>query len=172
MKKQIVAAALAVACLVVPPAAQTQAIHGAHAAAPAHVTLEEWSERIGTALGRTLRYPVLINGQPFAYGVVEVKFNCSDTGKPDKVALHKSSGSAALDRAAIAGVSRIISLHPLPTGLGHDQQYRALIVFDDDEGRYRRQMAAMRDSAAEANKWFKGPPATAMRVGPIAVAAR
>lgn len=134
-----------------------------------HVTakqteLKDWTRRTGKLLSDQLRYPVILAGPQ--QGVVTVKFMCSDTGAPSHVALLKSSGSSRLDAAAIRGVSRIKTLHPLPTGLGPSQHYAATILFATDQGSYVRQIRQLENRQHEGNQWFDQSGASvAMGIG-------
>lgn len=102
--------------------------HGGSASQP-FVTLAEWTERLDGLLEQELVYPTPNYDREPDRGIVRVKFNCSESGRPDKVTILKSSGHASLDRAAIRAVSRLASLHPLPTGFKPDQKYEAILVF-------------------------------------------
>ena len=157
------AAALAAAAIVAPTAAPSQTAH------TDRVTLQQWGQRIGDELNRRVDYPTLIGGAPFATGVVRVKINCSESGRPDKVALLKTSGSPALDRAALAAVLRIATLHPLPDGMRHDQQYQAVVLFASEEDDYRSQLRRIRAEVVKTNSWFKGANITADAGGPIMI---
>ena len=121
------------------------------------VTLAAWSARVEKALDRTLYYPAAMGGRLPGSGTVRVKFNCSDSGRPDKVSLYKSSGDRDLDRAAVAAVSRIASLHPLPDGMSHGQKYVATILFATSQDEYDQQLRVLRADAVKSNAWFKGP---------------
>ncbi len=166
MNRKDLAVAFAAAALVVPArlAAQTS---------PAEqVTLVQWGERVGKELNQRIRYPTMIGGIPFATGVVRVKFNCSENGRPNNVAVIKGSGSRALDKAAVEAVQHVATLHPLPDGMGHDQPYQAVILFETDQNAYDRALARIRADAVKSNAWFKGPGVAASQVGPIMIAGR
>ena len=169
------AVAFAAATIIVPSgiAAQTTVIGTAAQTTPAErVTLVQWGERVNKELNKQIHYPTLIGGQPFATGMVRVKFNCSESGRPDKVTLLKSSGSRALDRAAVAAMQHVATLHPLPDGMGHDQQYQAVILFETDQAAYDSGLKAMQAEAVKTNAWFKGSSMAATQVGPILMAGR
>lgn len=167
MTSHIAAAAFAAACVLLPGQACAQATTPAE-----KVSLQQWSQRVEKALDQQIRYPTLMGGQPFATGLVRVKFNCSENGSPDKVSLAKSSGSGALDRAAIRAVKRIVTLHPLPDGMKHDQQYQAVLLFENDPVRHERAMKTVRDDAVKSNGWFKSRQVAGVGVGLVEVAAR
>ena len=150
MGKLIFAAALAAAGILAPCAVQAQAMTHAE-----QVTFEQWRNRVQQELGKHLQYPHPVLDQSLATGVVRVKFNCSESGRPDQVTLSKSSGSRALDRAALRAVSQIATLHPLPQSFAHGQAYQAMIMFDSEladgyQGRLDRMLA----EAAKTNQRF------------------
>lgn len=167
MKRRVFAAAFAAACVLTPGGALSQTTTVAE-----RVTLQQWGQRVGDELNRRMRYPRPMSGQSAATGVVKVKFNCSDSGRPDKVALLRSSGSRVLDQAALSAVQRIATLHPLPDGMRHDQQYQAVLLFESDQDRYDAMLKTIRSDATKTNGWFKDKVIAGTTVGPIAVAAR
>jgi len=94
---------------------------------------DAWSSRIGTALTNRVHYPKPLGGADYAQGIVKVKFNCSDTGAAQNVAVIKSSGSNALDRAVVNAVRKFPTLHPLPAGASSKTPFQAWIIFAADE---------------------------------------
>lgn len=118
-------------------------------------TLAHWSAAISRELNATLRYPRTDPGWVTPEGTAWVDFTCSEAGKPAGMTVAQRSGSTALDRAAMAAVERIKTMHPLPVGIGHDQRYRAVIMFATSKSSLDRQRrTAMRDprlSGARSN---------------------
>ena len=102
-------------------------------------TLARWSATISRELNRTLRYPRTDSGRVTPEGAAWVEFTCSEVGKPAGITVAHRSGSTALDRAAVAAVERIRTMHPLPVGIGHDQRYRAVIMFATSGSSLERQ---------------------------------
>ena len=121
--------------------------------APAASEISAWSARVGNAIDREMRYPRLLGLSNSHEGTVDVTFRCSEDGTPTDVSLARKSGSRLLDRAGLKAVQRVGSLHPLPNGVGHDQVYRARMLFAIDEGmgRGKRQAEALREKAEVAN---------------------
>ncbi|WP_179042462.1 energy transducer TonB family protein [Sphingobium lactosutens] len=119
-----------------------------------HRALTDWTARTGQMLSQKLQYPTFLGD--VREGVVAVKFRCSDTGVPTDVALLKSSGSVQLDRAAMRGVSKIKTLHPLPSGLAPSQKYVATVLFARSEDSYVRQIRKLESDQRDGNKWFDG----------------
>ena len=151
MSRLPIVAALTAAALAAPVLAQD-----------APITLAAWSTRVESALDHNLYYPTAMGGRIPGSGVVRVKFNCSESGRPDKVSLFTSSGDPDLDSAALRSVRRIASLHPLPDGMGHGQQYVATILYARSYEDYDGQIARMRAAAVKNNAWFKGPATIAL----------
>ena len=151
--KGILAAVAMAGFAAAPAIAQT-----GHATPHQAVTLEQWTKRMQQELDKTIVYPQAMMGSPLGRGIVRVKFNCSEDGHPDKVSLAKSSGHREFDRAAIKAVQKIVSLHPLPDGMGGDQVYQAVVMFDTvaDSNHWRR-MDEINAEAAKRNAWFKQP---------------
>jgi periplasmic protein TonB len=121
--------------------------------APNSAEVIAWSARVGENISQQMRYPRDLGPTSDPEGLVEVTFECSEDGRPSNVALLESSGSRRLDRAGMAAVQRVASLHPLPSGIDHRQVYRAQLLFDTDDGngRTRRQLEAMRARADRGN---------------------
>lgn len=113
------------------------------------ITLNNWVHRTSGQLERNLQYPNYLMGREANEGVVKVRFACSDDGTPAAVTLAQSSGHHDLDNAAMRAVRGIRSLHPLPNGLAHDQQYQAIVLFAASQPSYDRQIAALRDEARQ-----------------------
>jgi protein TonB len=115
------------------------------------MTVNEWSARASKSLEGRLRYPAyLLNREPNE-GVVRVRFRCSESGAPAAVTLARSSGHGELDRAALRAVRGIPTLHPLPAGITHDQQFQAVVLFATDRDHFDRQTKAINDEAARQN---------------------
>jgi len=170
MKCCLIAAACAAALSTVPVASDAEPIRnsGRPDAASNPVTFKAWQVRVQRELANRLLYPAPILGRSAGSGIVRVKFNCSGSGRPDKVALAQSSGSHALDRAALSAVRRMASMHPLPSSFNHEQKYAALIYFDDGMGRQGdSKLKDMMASADKANGWIRNPVAAAQAPAPV-----
>ena len=114
------------------------------------VSLNQWSGRVVRALDRNLYYPIPIRGEPNE-GVASVKFLCSEDGRPSQVVIVKSSGSRDLDASAVRAVRNIVTLHPLPDGITHDQPFQANIIYATSQKKLDRQMAALLAEAKDQN---------------------
>jgi protein TonB len=146
------------------------ALAAQQARAPVVVTakspaVDGWSARMANALKHHLRYPDQRTQPQPHEGVVSVHFRCSDSGKPSAVALAHSSGHGDLDRAALRAVRNIRTMHPLPEGITHDQNFRAVVLFAKNRQGYDRQMAQLRDDAARQNASLGGGAPLAMTIG-------
>ena len=121
--------------------------------APVDAEVRAWSARVGENIGQQMRFPRDLGPTSDPEGMVAVTFKCSEDGRPSNVALLETSGSRRLDRAGIAAVERVRSLHPLPSGIGHGQVYRAQLLFatDDGSGRRYKELAALRAKADRGN---------------------
>jgi TonB family protein len=119
------------------------------------VTMAEWNERMHRILAKELHYPSPIMGLRPGSGTVSVKFNCSDSGRPDKVSLLKTSGDTLLDRAALNAVRRMASLHPLPTGFQPSQKFVALVVFANDPN--DPALNSLTAEQVKRNAWYHDP---------------
>lgn len=141
-------------------AAPLSAQHVEHITPAEQVTLAAWTGRMNVMLDREISRSSAIWSKVANEGVVRVKFNCSENGRPDKVTLLKGSGNAALDAQALHAVERLASLHPLPTGFKPDQKFVAVLVFASDA--YDPRMKAARGEQRLSNEWYRDP-ATAAR---------
>lgn len=140
--------------------------------APAEPEVQAWLDRVGQAIDRKMRYPRTISTASYDEGVVELTFAASEDGTPIKVAVLRSSGSRQLDRAAVAAVKRVRSLHPLPSGVDHEQVYKArlLFVIDDGSDRWKTRVAAMHDKDDRSNAALARQPSGPATVAVVAVA--
>ena len=153
MKGYLVSAALA-ACLNYTFFPTTTMAQGDSAIIVAPPTLTAWSKKVFTDLNQRLRIREPMGPWRPQTGIAAVKFNCSETGAPAGVSLYKSSGNRELDQATVRAVRQIVSLHPLPRGLGHEQQYIVRVLFAESGDSARRQIAAMQREATERNSWY------------------
>jgi TonB family protein len=117
-------------------------------------TLSAWSQNVFRHLERRMRYPTAMGSVAANEGIVAVKFNCSESGAPAGVELYKTSGHGELDKATVSAVRRIATLHPLPRGLGHEQQYVLRVLFSNSRESARQQLAEMRKDAERSNSWY------------------
>lgn len=117
-------------------------------------TLAAWSTRVFRDLDHQLISPVGLFGREPPTGIVAVKFNCSESGAPAGVAVYKSSGSRVLDAQTVRAVQRIATLHPLPMGMSHGQQFIVRVLFAPTAESADRQMRKLRQEADQANAWF------------------
>jgi TonB family protein len=153
MKGYLANAALAAGLIFAafPTTSMAQADSAAIVAPP---TLTAWSKKVFSDLNQRLRVRDAMGPTQTQTGIAAVKFNCSETGAPAGVSLYKSSGNRELDQATVRAVRQIVSLHPLPRGLGHDQQYIVRVLFANTDESARRQIAAMQREATERNAWY------------------
>jgi TonB family protein len=119
------------------------------------VTMAEWTKRMHRVLAHEIRYPSPILGWEAGTGMVRVKFNCSESGRPDKVSLLKTSGNMMLDRAGLIAVRRMASLHPLPAGFKPTQKFEAIIVYAKDSS--DPHLASMIKEQERRNAWYHDP---------------
>jgi len=113
-------------------------------------TLDQWTGQVGAMLDHnlaTIAYPPLTPAS-LPEGVAAVRFMCGPDGKPTAVALSQKSGSFRLDNIAMRTVANIKTLHPLPAGIGPDQQYEAVIVLANDQQDLDRRLTRYREARA------------------------
>ncbi|WP_375381469.1 energy transducer TonB [uncultured Sphingomonas sp.] len=165
MSRFTVTAALAAALLAVPIVARTT-----EAAPGSPVTLVSWAQRVGHELNAHMHDPFDMAGRERPSGVVRIKFNCSESGKPGGVAVYKSSGNPWLDRAALDAVRHVATLHPLPDGMSHQQRYVATLLFATSYEDYEEGIAKLRAEQLKSNAWFKGQAGVALLDTPSSTA--
>lgn len=172
MKRHLIAAACAAVLSTIPVIGHAKEGQVQVIVRSQPVTFVVWQQRVQHDLANHLHYPMPILGRFAGSGIVRVKFSCSESGRPDKVAIYHSSGSQPLDRAALSAVRRMASMHPLPKAFGHDQRYFADIYFDDGLGSdYDSKLQAMNAAADKANGWANDPVAAAQAPAPVLFAA-
>ena len=157
MPRITVAAAVAAGLLAAPVVAHTLA-----PMPETSVTLVAWAQRVGRALDGQMRPPRAPLGLERPSGIVKIKFNCTESGKPGDVSVYKSSGNRWVDQAALRAVQRVATLHPLPDGMSHKQRYVATMLFANGYEDQDRMMADLRAEQAKSNAWFKGPAGVAL----------
>ena len=125
-------------------------------ASPREVALADWSQRVRNDLERNMRPPNRLE-TAFDEGVVAVGFRCTESGRPDAVSIIQSSGSNALDRAALRSVRRLTSLHPTVEGMRPDQKVVAQLLYLNSavpEREIARHLKAADAKAKASNGWF------------------
>lgn len=123
------------------------------------LSTQQWTTTFSRRLDGALRYPYVFREAPPSGGV-SVTFRCSDDGKPSTFQVVRSSGHAQLDRAAVAGLKRIKTMHPLPLGIGHNQLFQANIVFATDEPTLIKEAAALRSASRRSQSAVAANEAT------------
>ncbi|WP_174297722.1 energy transducer TonB family protein [Sphingomonas bacterium] len=142
----------------------------AHEQAPAPgtpITLVVWAKRVGQALDTQMARTRGPLGRERPSGVVRIKFNCSDSGRPSDVSVYRSSGNPWMDRAALQAVRQVATLHPLADGMSHRQRYVATLLFANSQDDLDRDMVKIRAEQLKGNAWFKGPAGIAL-LDPVA----
>lgn len=132
-------------------------------------TVDQWVARTTKSLESHLNYPAYLLGREPNEGVARVRFRCSEDGTPSAVTLDGTSGHRELDNEALRAVSRIRTLHPLPDGITHDQQFQAVVLFARTQASYDRQVASIRDEAMQRNALAaRGGAPMAVSIGLVA----
>jgi protein TonB len=106
--------------------------------------LSQWVGDVARRLEDNLSYPHMLLRAHAPSGIASVNFVCSDEGKPTAVTLSRRSGSVLLDRAAMRAVSRMKSLHPLPASIAPGQQFKANVIFAENEDMLTRYQETLR----------------------------
>lgn len=134
--------ALVSIALVACPSAATANPHQDIVAVAPNPSVAQWTDALSHRLEGALRYPYAFR-EPTPSGGVSVTFKCSEDGAPAAIRVVRRSGSSRLDRAAVAAIHRIKSLHPLPAGMSRNQLFQANIIFAADERILAREQAAL-----------------------------
>lgn len=170
-RKLCLATASIAITLALPVAAPAFGQHAEHSTAGKLVTLSEWTVRMTRLLDQEMRYPRPAFGREAASGMVRVKFNCSEDGRPDKVILLKSSGDPNTDQAALRAVKRLASLHPMPTGFTPEQKFEAVLILASSADDPRLKSTGV--ELTGRNGWYKDPSVAVRKEQPTTkVAAR
>jgi TonB family protein len=114
-------------------------------------TVDQWAALTSRSLENHLRYPAYLLGRGPNEGTVRVRFRCSEDGAPSAVTLAETSGHRELDNEALRAVGKIRTLHPLPDGITHDQQFQAVVLFARDQASYERQIASAKYKTMRRN---------------------
>jgi hypothetical protein len=69
-------------------------------------------------------------------GIVQVLFECGPDGKPTNISYYRRDNDGDVNRLAVRAVSRIRTMHPLPSGISENQQYMANIIIAGDYYEY------------------------------------
>ena len=151
MNIRIFLAAAGAASLLAPAHAAQQQSKNQIVVTATPLTVDQWAARTSRSLQGRLHYPVYLMGREPNEGTVRVRFRCSEDGAPSAVTLAGTSGHRELDNEALRAVGKIRTLHPLPDGITHDQQFQAVVLFAANRESYDRQAAAIRDEAMRRN---------------------
>lgn len=109
------------------------------------LTVVEWSRGVGKQIDRNLRYPTSMVGRQADEGIVSVRFVCGEAGSPANLVIDRSSGSRALDRAAMRAIAQLNGLAPLPQSVGQNQRVIAMVMFAASQEEHDRQVVKVKD---------------------------
>lgn len=124
-----------------------------------------WSNQVAQDLSKALRYPAVLSAREDS-GIVAVNFTANDDGTASDFSVARSSGSTALDRAALRAVSRMGQIDPLPRALGPSVVVRANIIFAQDHGQLRHYTTQLqREELASRDRNGADQPRIALTVG-------
>lgn len=104
----------------------------------------QWVAGVSRDLENQLHYPRALLGRAPPEGIVSVRFNCAEDGRPVEIVLIRHSGANLLDDSALRAVARLKALHPLPAGLVVGQRVQANIFFAKSEYTLERQYERLR----------------------------
>lgn len=108
-----------------------------------------WKSAIGRNLDRELGRIDFFDRHGPVDGIVQVRFECDETGKPANLAVIRKSGNSVVDRQVVRAVSRLTTLHPLPEGISHGQLFQANVILASDRKRYERLSRQLKEEEAE-----------------------
>ena len=92
-------------------------------------SLDKFVGDVSKDLNRTLnRSRLPVRGT----GIVQVLFQCGPDGKPTNISYYRKDNNWDVNRFAVHAVSKIPSMHPLPSGISEGQQYMANIIIARD----------------------------------------
>ncbi|WP_156024991.1 hypothetical protein [Sphingomonas phyllosphaerae] len=113
-----------------------------------------WAVEVNRKLERVLIYPYLFSNELPRTGMVSVRFHADDMNRPSMMAISRTSGIRAFDKAAMMAVSRIGAMPLLPATFRQNQAFVANIIYAASEGDYDQQVAVLRK---EAKTLAEGP---------------
>ena len=70
-------------------------------------------------------------------GIVQVLFECGPDGKPTNISYYRKDNERDVNRFAVHAVSKIRTMHPLPSGISEGQRYMANIIIARDWVEYK-----------------------------------
>ncbi|HEX4846729.1 MAG TPA: TonB family protein [Novosphingobium sp.] len=143
--KFLIPAAFA-ACLLVPQSSLADQVDP-DVLVRAPTQTQAWMDELSSQLTHGLRYPASPTGQ-YASGIVAIGFIPGNGNSPAELAVLRSSGSKALDRAALRAVGRLEGLSPLPQGVLEVSVIRANIIFAESKGQLDRYATQLRHDEA------------------------
>ncbi len=111
--------------------------------------VDTWQGAIGRNLDRNLARINFEDPRRPTDGIVQVRFECDEDGKPANVTVFRKSGNPRMDRGVVQAVSRLDSLHPLPEGISHGQLFQANVIVAGSEERFERLSRKLKQEEAE-----------------------
>lgn len=123
--KNITLAALVASFAIFPVQAQDQDYSNYENVVIGGRSLDKFVSDVSKDLDRTLnRSSRPVRGT----GIVQVLFKCGPDGKPTNISYYRKDNDRDVNRFAVHAVSRIPTMHPLPSGISEGQQYMANII--------------------------------------------
>ena len=131
--KNVILAALLASVAIFPVQAQEQDYTNYDNVVIGARSLDKFVGDVSKDLDRTLnRSSLPVRG----IGIVQVFFQCGPDGKPTNISYYRKDNERDVNRFAVHAVSRIPSMHPLPSGISEGQQYMANIIIAHDKFEY------------------------------------
>ncbi len=91
-------------------------------------SVDQFVEDVSQNLDRVLNHSSLTIMPVRGTGVAQVLFRCGPDGKPINISFYRKDDDLDVNRLAVRAVSKIRTMHPLPSGISEDQQYMANII--------------------------------------------
>ncbi len=91
--------------------------------------VREWTDAVSRELDRQLMRTERPSATRDGSGIVQVLFECDETGKPVNLAVYNRTGNPRIERQAMRAISRIDVAGPMPSAIRANQQFLANIIY-------------------------------------------
>ncbi|MDC0886459.1 TonB family protein [Altererythrobacter sp.] len=121
--------------------------------------MQEWRADVSQSLGRNLLLAERWAKHNPDSGLVQIRFQLDEDGRPSKMETYRSSGSVSTDRAAAWAVRRLNNLDDGPVRIASGQTFQANIIFAESEAqkdRFEEKLAYIERRRLASNAAEKG----------------
>jgi hypothetical protein len=135
------------ACLILPAAASARQGNGQlTVVAPDKnvISHDKWTDRAASKLSRSIRQATSFYRDSASTGYARVQFRLGEDGRPENVALARSSESRNVNRISMRSIRTLGSLYPVPQDVRPGAKFEAWVIVAGDAAEREIMLTSLR----------------------------